>query len=275
MHRNKRHCYSITSSAMASRVGGTSRRAAAGRIISLGNPAVSAFPERGGHLVAGKDLAYPTGENAAIEHKGQFPGLPNHPSPAVYRFICPDGRSYVGAVGDCRKRGGIQRSNVRLLAAFELHPPKTWTYEVLERLTPGCSTEALREAEQHHIDRLRSRLPEFGFIMAPATGVTWTVNGAQRADGIPPHTSFSLAALPDTAHLTEAEVAAVARLSTNTVAAWRQNPDHPLPWFRVAGRYIRYRAGDLKTYMTGVLRQKRVRSPPKRNGLPARSPAAG
>jgi hypothetical protein len=35
-------------------------------------------------------------------------------SPAVYRFVCPDGRSYVGAVGDSRKRGDIQRSNARL-----------------------------------------------------------------------------------------------------------------------------------------------------------------
>jgi hypothetical protein len=30
--------------------------------------------------------------------------------------------------------------------------------------TPGCSIEALREAEQHYIDRLRSWLPELGFF---------------------------------------------------------------------------------------------------------------
>jgi hypothetical protein len=77
--------------------------------------------------------------------------------PAVYRFVCPDGRSYVGAAGNCRKRGRINRSNARLRAAFELHPPETWTFEVLERLPPGCFTEALREAEQHHIDRTRCR----------------------------------------------------------------------------------------------------------------------
>jgi hypothetical protein len=99
--------------------------------------------------------------------------------PAVYRFVCPDGRSYVGAVCDSRKRGGIQRSNPRLLAAFELHPPETWIFEVLERLPPGCSIQTLREAEQRHIDRLRSWLPEFGFNMAPAV---WTADGpAQRA----------------------------------------------------------------------------------------------
>jgi hypothetical protein len=79
--------------------------------------------------------------------------------PAVYRFICPDGRSYVGAVGDCRNRGDIRRSNPRLLAAFDLHPPTTCTFEVLERLTPGCSAEALRVAEQQDINRLRSELP--------------------------------------------------------------------------------------------------------------------
>jgi hypothetical protein len=101
-------------------------------------------------------------------------------APAVYRFICPDGRSYVGSVRDCRKRAnnGIQRSNLQLLAAFELHPPKTWTFEVLEQLPSGCSSQALREAEQHHIDRLRSCSPEFGFNMTPAT---WTADGpAQR-----------------------------------------------------------------------------------------------
>jgi hypothetical protein len=72
--------------------------------------------------------------------------------------------------------------------------------------------------------------------------------------------------VPDDVQLTEGEVATVGRWSTNTVAAWRRRrPVHPLPWFLVAGKYVRYRAGDLKTYMTGVLRQKRPRSvTPKR-----------
>jgi predicted DNA-binding transcriptional regulator AlpA len=74
-------------------------------------------------------------------------------------------------MGDCRKRGGINRSNARLREAFALYPPETWTFEVLERLPPGCSTEALCEAEQHHIDRLRSQLPAFGFNMEHAS---WT-----------------------------------------------------------------------------------------------------
>jgi hypothetical protein len=88
-------------------------------------------------------------------------------APAVYRFICPDGRSYVGGVKDCRKRAnkGIQRRNTRLLSAFEKHPPETFVYEVLEYLPPGCSEMVLRTAEQKHIDRLRSWDAETGFNM--------------------------------------------------------------------------------------------------------------
>jgi len=91
-------------------------------------------------------------------------------APAVYRFICPDGRSYVGSVKDCRKRAdnGIQRSNSRLLAAFDQYPSETWTYGVLERLPPGCSERKLRRAEQRHIRRLRSWDPKYGFNIYPA-----------------------------------------------------------------------------------------------------------
>jgi hypothetical protein len=97
------------------------------------------------------------------------------------------------------------------------------------------STEVLREAEQHYIDALASWPPELGFNMAPARGVTWSVTGpAQSADGIPSHVSFNLLEIPDDALLTDVDVAAVGRWSTNTVAAWRQKPDHPLPWFLVA-----------------------------------------
>lgn len=95
-------------------------------------------------------------------------------APAVYRFVCPDGRSYVGAVSDCRKRAdnGIARSNTRLVVAFEQHPPETWTYEVLEHLPPRCSKRELHEAEQRHIDRLRSWDPAAGFNIAPAIWTT-------------------------------------------------------------------------------------------------------
>jgi hypothetical protein len=97
-------------------------------------------------------------------------------APAVYRFVCPDGRSYVGAVTDIRKREvrGIARSNPWLAAAFEQYPPDTFTYEILERLPPGCSRGQLREAEQRHIERLRSWAPESGFNICPAT---WNGDG--------------------------------------------------------------------------------------------------
>ena len=86
-------------------------------------------------------------------------------APAVYRFVCPDGRSYVGAVSDISERTkyGVDRSNARLRAAFERYPSGRWTFEVLEQLRPGCSKQELHTAEQHHIERLRSWLPDNGF----------------------------------------------------------------------------------------------------------------
>src|SRR5262245_40732133 len=101
--------------------------------------------------------------------------------PIVYRFVCPDGRSYVGAVADGRKRQkyGIARSNSWLKAAFEIYPPETFTFELLEQLPYGSSEEKLRAREQYHINRLRSWLPEFGFNITPAV---WRGNGlAQQA----------------------------------------------------------------------------------------------
>ena len=92
--------------------------------------------------------------------------------PIVYRYVAPDGKSYVGAVGDGRNRNkyGIRRSNARLLEAFKQYPPETWTFEVLEWLPLGHSFQDYRnkdEAEQRHIDRLRSWDPAFGFNMQP------------------------------------------------------------------------------------------------------------
>jgi len=102
-------------------------------------------------------------------------------APAVYRFICPDGRSYVGAVADIRKRfdRGIARSNPWLDAAFKLHPPETWTYEILERLPPSCSIPRLREAEQRHIDHLGCWKPDTGFNMNPPV---WAANGPMQKE---------------------------------------------------------------------------------------------
>jgi hypothetical protein len=86
-------------------------------------------------------------------------------APVVYRFVCPDGRSYVGSVSDSRNRfnNGIARSNSRLIAAFAKYPPETWTYEILEELRPGCSVRELREAEQRYMELFASLVPEGGF----------------------------------------------------------------------------------------------------------------
>jgi len=98
--------------------------------------------------------------------------------PVVYRFICPDGRSYVGAVADGRGRHQrLGRMNSRIAAAQA--PADSWRFEILERLRPGCSRAELRAAEQRHVDRLMSWLPEHGFNIAPAD---WAGDGpAQRA----------------------------------------------------------------------------------------------
>jgi hypothetical protein len=93
--------------------------------------------------------------------------------PAVYRYICPDGRSYVGAVLDIeqRKKFGFLRTNARLKKAFLKYPPETFRFEVLEILEWGGMAE-LHQAEQRHIDRLRSSDPKYGFNMT-----VWNADG--------------------------------------------------------------------------------------------------
>ena len=69
------------------------------------------------------------------------------PAPAVYRFVCPDGRSYVGSVKDYRNRAkkGLRRSNSRLIAAFEKYPPE-FVYEVLATAMFGAGAANSRAA---------------------------------------------------------------------------------------------------------------------------------
>jgi hypothetical protein len=102
-------------------------------------------------------------------------------APAVYRFVCPDGRSYVGSRRDIRHRRneGVTDQNRRLAAALNQYSSDSWTYEVLEALPAGCSDKMRLAAEQRHIDRLRSWSPEAGFNAFPAV---WDGDGpAQRA----------------------------------------------------------------------------------------------
>jgi hypothetical protein len=75
--------------------------------------------------------------------------------------------------------------------------------------------------------------------------------------GVPPPPIFSLAELPDDALLTEMETAAVLRHSTNTMAAWRRQSNHPLAWEALPGGFVRYRAGNVRRYVALGSRRKR------------------
>src|SRR5262249_3571926 len=90
--------------------------------------------------------------------------------PAVYRWVCPDGRSYVGSTYNhkLRPRWGIKPSNSRLASAIKKYPAETWTFELLQLLPPACAVPALRAAEQHHIERLHTRDHKHGFNILPA-----------------------------------------------------------------------------------------------------------
>jgi hypothetical protein len=92
------------------------------------------------------------------------------PAPAVYRYVAPDGRSYVGSISDVRvrDRAGLGRSNAWIAKALATYPPETWRSEILEWLPIGCSAEVLLQAEQKHIDLLRTFRPKYGFNVAPA-----------------------------------------------------------------------------------------------------------
>jgi hypothetical protein len=141
-------------------------------------------------------------------------------APAVYRFVCPDGRSYVGSVKDCRNRAdnGLRRSNSRLLDAFEHYPPESFAYEALEQLRPGCSERDLREAEQRHIDRLRSWDSACGFNIVPAV---------QDGDG-PSHRVGK--------QFRQALIAKVHEIQRKHTAAWRAHAAALLPHKTARGR---------------------------------------
>jgi hypothetical protein len=102
-------------------------------------------------------------------------------SPAVYRFICPDGRSYVGSAADhhTRKQAGLSRLNGRISEALKRYPAESWTFELLELLPLDGSYHDRLAAEQRHIDRLRSWEPERGFNMVPAHEPSADLDGVE------------------------------------------------------------------------------------------------
>jgi hypothetical protein len=68
--------------------------------------------------------------------------------------------------------------------------------------------------------------------------------------GTPPPTNFSLASLADDALLTEFEVAALLRVSSNTLGGWRRQESHPLKWLALPNGFVRYTAGHIREFLT-------------------------
>lgn len=77
--------------------------------------------------------------------------------------------------------------------------------------------------------------------------------------GTPPPPPFSLAALPDDALLSEIDVAAILRMSSNTVASWRSQPAHPLRWFTLPNGFVRYQVSDIRAFL--AMGRSRARKP--------------
>lgn len=110
-------------------------------------------------------------------------GHMKRPAPAVYRYVCPDGRCYVGSVANHRNRNncGLSRSNPWIDEAVATYPVETWSFEILKKLPPGCTEQRLRRAEQRCIERFRSWNPERGFNVHPAWwfgNTPWDTGGA-------------------------------------------------------------------------------------------------
>jgi hypothetical protein len=93
--------------------------------------------------------------------------------------------------------------------------------------------------------------------------------------GRPPPPTFSLAALPDDALLSEIDVAAILRMSSATVASWRSQPAHPLRWISLPNGFVRYTVAAIRAYLATPRKPRRKdRSPPATDeaAAPARKP---
>jgi len=89
--------------------------------------------------------------------------------------------------------------------------------------------------------------------------------------GLPPPATFNLYTLPDEGLLTDIEVAAIIRISTNTTSAWRRRPGHPLKWIAITGGFVRYRVADVKAFLASGTPRKfpKLQSKPKPTGEPS------
>jgi hypothetical protein len=95
--------------------------------------------------------------------------------------------------------------------------------------------------------------------------------------GLPPPATFDFEGLPDGSPLSEFEVAAILRVSTNTVGSWRRQPDHPLQWFALPNGFIRYTVAAIRAYLASGEPRPRGKPPATKAGAapaPKRTPPA-
>jgi hypothetical protein len=97
-------------------------------------------------------------------------------------------------------------------------------------------------------------------------------NKAPRRDshgrrGLQPPPLFDFDELGNGTLLSEFETAAVLRISSNTLAAWRGQPAHALRWITLPNGFIRYRVADIRAYLAGGKPCKR--GPPRKKASPA------
>src|SRR6516165_9037838 len=117
------------------------------------------------------------------------------------------------------------------------------------QLAQAALAAVLQEQKQRPVKPPPQQPSEVEQPVAKAADVPTKPRRKRGFRGTPPPAQFSLAELPDDSLLTEYEVAAVARLSTNTLSTWRKRPDHPLKWTAIGGGRIRYRVAAVKQYL--------------------------
>jgi hypothetical protein len=72
----------------------------------------------------------------------------------------------------------------------------------------------------------------------------------QRFRGMPPPPAFDLNALADSTFLNDTETAAVVRRAKATLEVWRKDPNHPLKWRLVGGRWL-CEVGSIRRFLKG------------------------